>query len=85
VTEPVRLSSQVPDRTRDLDMETVRGAIELVAARAARRVVLVNLAEAVAVLPEAIAIGQREGVPVRGDRRHGNLAIEVGSEGQGTA
>jgi hypothetical protein len=73
----VRMPEPARDDFIDADLETVEGAIRLVEAGAANRVVLVNLGDAASVLSFAIAAGQQVGVTVRGDRSMGQLAIEV--------
>jgi hypothetical protein len=77
VSDLIHLADHAHDRRTELDLDTVEGAIRMVASGAARRIVLVNLTQAAAILPVAIATGQRAGVIVRGDRSTGNLAIEV--------
>jgi hypothetical protein len=75
----IRLADHAPDQVTSDDLDSVEGAIRLIDAGAARRVVLVNLADAEEVLPLAIAAGQQVGITVRGDRSTGRLAIEVGA------
>jgi hypothetical protein len=80
VSDLIRLADHAHDRWTELDLDTVEGAIRLVASGAARRVVVVSLGDAATTLPWAIAAGQRAGIRVRGDRATGRLAIEVGGE-----
>jgi hypothetical protein len=74
----IRLADHARHRSTDGDLDAVEGAIRLVACGAARRVVLVNLMDPAGVLPRVVALGQRVGVPVRGERSTGCLAIVVG-------